>query len=89
MTGTAVEDGYGGSANKYATKEPTLPGQQQQVHGYANQGTGYQSTGYTPQNSGVIGGGAGTSVPEMPGNTHTEGHAHSGPGLLNEHRHGY
>lgn len=62
-----VENGYGGSNNKYAATQPTLPAH---TVGCTPQGTGYQSTGYVPQESGVVGGGPGTSAPaEMPANT--------------------
>ncbi len=77
LTGTAVGNGYGGPDNKYATREPTVPSTTHTatstMTGYTPQGTGYQSTGYVPQTSGVIGGGAGTSVPEMPAHTHSAG----------------
>ena len=88
MTGSGMNGDYGGPDNKYATREPTVPGSNTHtatstMTGYNPQGTGYQSTGYTPQTSGVIGGGDGTSVPEMQGNTHLEGgHMHHGAGPL-------
>ena len=61
-----AENGYGGTNDKYASAHPTLPAN---TVGYTPQGTGYQSTGYTTQESGVVGGGPGTSAHEMPATT--------------------
>ena len=75
MTGAAMGNGYGGANDKYAHPALTLPNP---PVAYAPQGTGYQSTGYTAQQTGVVGGGAGTSVPEMPGSAvhNTGGYVH-------------